>query len=93
MPDGNKIRHELKKDELFRIDAPYEPIKAVLTPSNKMDIGAGKGEPIETTVYGGVVGLILDGRNRPITIPTDSENRLVALKSWSEAVNEYPKQD
>ena len=93
MPDGNKIRHELKKDELFRIDAPYEPIKAVLTPSNKMDIGAGKGEPIETTVYGGVVGLILDGRNRPITIPTDSENRLVALKNWSEAVNEYPKQD
>ena len=93
MPDGNKICHELKKDELFRIDAPYEPIKAVLTPSNKMDIGAGKGEPIETTVYGGVVGLILDGRNRPITIPTDSENRLVALKSWSEAVNEYPKQD
>ena len=93
MPDGNKIRHELKKDELFRIDAPYEPIKAVLTPLKKMDIGAGKGEPIETTVYGGVVGLILDGRNRPITIPTDSENRLVALKSWSEAVNEYPKQD
>ena len=58
-----------------------------------MDIGSGKGEPIETTVYGGVVGLILDGRSRPITIPTASEDRLAALKSWSEAVNEYPNQN
>ena len=56
-----------------------------------MDIGSGKGEAIETTIYGGVVGLILDGRSRPILIPTVSVDRLAALKSWSEAVNEYPK--
>ena len=58
-----------------------------------MDIGSGKGEPIETTVYGGVVGLILDGRSRPISIPTASDDRLAALKSWSEAVNEYPNKN
>ncbi|MBT3945895.1 MAG: methylaspartate mutase [Candidatus Marinimicrobia bacterium] len=90
MPDGSTIHHNLKKNELYRIEAPYEPIQAKLTPDKKMNIGAGKGEPIETTVYGGVVGLILDGRDRPITIPNDSESRLAALKSWSEAVNEYP---
>ena len=90
LPNGEKVNHELKKDELFRIDAPFEPISAVLKPDKKMDIGSGKGETIETTVYGGVVGLILDGRSRPISIPTASEDRLVALKSWSEAVNEYP---
>ena len=90
MLDGSTVKHELKKDELFRIEAPYEPIQAKLIPDKKMDVGAGKGEPIETTVYGGVVGLILDGRDRPITIPNDSKSRLAALKSWSEAVNEYP---
>ena len=90
MPDGSTIHHNLKKNELYRIEAPYEPIQAKLTPDKKMNIGAGKGEPIDTTVYGGVVGLILDGRDRPITIPNDSESRLAALKSWSEAVNEYP---
>jgi len=90
MTDGNKIRHELKKDELYRIEAPYEPIQAKLTPDKKMDIGAGKGEPIETTVYGGVVGLILDGRDRPIAIPIESDDRLSALKAWSDAINEYP---
>ena len=90
MPDGSTIHHDLKKDELFCIEVPYEPIKAKLTPGKKMDIGAGKGETIETTIYGGVVGIILDGRDRPITIPTDSEERLGALKNWSDAVNEYP---
>jgi hypothetical protein len=90
-PDGKKIHHELKKDELFRVEAPYEPISAVLKPDKKMDIGSGKGESIETTVYGGVVGLILDGRSRPISIPTVSVDRLAALKNWSEAVNEYPQ--
>ena len=90
MPDGSTIHHNLKKNELYRIEAPYEPIQAKITPDKKMNIGAGKGEPIDTTVYGGVVGLILDGRDRPITIPNDSESRLAALKSWSEAVNEYP---
>jgi len=89
-PDGKKVNHELKKDELFRFEAPFEPISAVLKPEKKMDIGSGIGEPIETTVYGGVVGLILDGRSRPISIPTSSEERLAALNSWSEAVNEYP---
>ena len=89
--DGKKVHHELTKDELFRFEAPYEPISAVLKPDKNMDIGSGKGEPIETTVHGGVVGLILDGRSRPISIPTNSEDRLAALKNWSEAVNEYPK--
>jgi hypothetical protein len=93
LSDGKKIHHELKKDELFRFEVPYEPISAILTPDKKMDIGSGKGEPIETTVYGGVVGLILDGRSRPISIPTASEDRLAALKSWSEAVNEYPNKN
>ena len=90
MSDGSTEKHELRKDELVRIKAPYEPIQAKLIPDKKMDIGAGKGEPIETTVYGGVVGLVLDGRDRPISIPVDSNDRLAALKSWSEAVNEYP---
>ncbi|MCS5640701.1 MAG: glutamate mutase L, partial [Candidatus Marinimicrobia bacterium] len=91
--DGKKVHHELKKDELFRFEAPYEPVSAVLKPDKKMDIGSGKGEPIETTVHGGVVGLILDGRSRPISIPTSSDDRLAALKNWSEAVNEYPNQN
>ena len=58
-----------------------------------MDIGSGFGEPIKTTIYGGLVGIILDGRDRPISIPSDPRERLSYLSSWSEALNEYPRKD
>ena len=55
-----------------------------------MDVGAGKNEQIETTIYGGVVGIIFDGRGRPLEISKDSKQRINDLKRWSDAVNEYP---
>jgi len=91
MSDGSSIEQELTKNEIARVEAPYEPIKAVLTPSKKMDLGAGAGQQIRTKIYGGTVGLIFDGRDRPITIPSDQERRLESLRSWSRALNEYPE--
>jgi hypothetical protein len=91
MSDGSSIEQELTKNEIVRVEAPYEPIKAVLTPSKKMDLGAGAGQQIRTKIYGGTVGLIFDGRDRPITIPSDQERRLESLRSWSRALNEYPE--
>tara|TARA_B100001996_G_scaffold314693_1_gene257377 strand:+ start:162 stop:1973 length:1812 start_codon:yes stop_codon:yes gene_type:complete len=91
MPDGSMVEYDLEKDEIYRIEAPYEPIKAILTPNKKMNIGSGMGEPINTIIYGGVVGIILDGRTRPISIPKDSNSRLKHLNNWSKAVNEYPE--
>ncbi len=37
-----------------------------------IDIGAGKGEPLERKVVVGECGIILDGRNRPIEVSSDS---------------------
>ena len=88
--NGDIIEKDLKKNELYRIEAKYEKIKAELIPHKKMNVGSGIGEPIKTTIYGGLVGIILDGRDRPISIPNDSKDRLSYLKDWSEALNEYP---
>ena len=90
---GKKVEKEIKRNELYRIKADYEEITAELTPHKKMDIGSGFGEPIKTTIYGGLVGIILDGRDRPISIPSDPQERLSYLSSWSEALNEYPRKD
>jgi uncharacterized protein (TIGR01319 family) len=90
-PSGEKVEKELRKNELYRIKADYEEIIAELIPHKKMDIGSGIGEPIKTTIYGGIVGIILDGRERPISIPNNSQERLSNLKSWSDALNEYPQ--
>ncbi len=90
MPSGSIESHTLRAGELVMITAPYTPIQAKLTPSKGMDIGAGKNESIMSTIFGGVVGIILDGRGRPLHIPTDSQQRIAALSKWSKAVNEYP---
>ena len=70
---------EIKKNELIRIEAKFEPLEAELTPHKNMDIGAGRGETIKTKIFGGVVGLIFDGRERPITLPSNKEKRLSLL--------------
>jgi len=90
MPGGQKVRQEVKLGEMIVVEAPYEPIKTTLTPHKSMDIGAGKGELIHTTTHGGVVGIILDGRGRPITLSDDPQERISNLQNWSKAVNEYP---
>ena len=91
MPDGTILEQELIKDKIVRIEVPYEPVKAILRPGKNMDIGAGPGQEIATDIYGGTVGLIFDGRDRPISIPSDPVKRLEALRSWSSALNEYPE--
>ena len=90
LSNGEVIEKDLMKNQLFRIKLDYEPIKAELLPHKKMNIGAGIGEPISTTIFGGLVGIILDGRDRPITIPNKTEERLKNLEEWSDALDEYP---
>ena len=91
MPDGSKQVIELINGDLKQIDAPHEPIKAHLIPHKNMDIGAGKGEEVHITIYGGVVGLIFDGRGRPLNLPDNDTERIEKLQLWSKSINEYPK--
>ncbi len=90
-PDKSTQTVELHDGELIKIDAPYEPIQVTLTPAKKMDVGSGMGESIETEIFGGVTGLIFDGRGRPLDVPIEKEKRLSLLEKWSKAVDEYPK--
>jgi uncharacterized protein (TIGR01319 family) len=60
-------------------------------PAKSVDVGAGKGMPVTRKVRGGVVGLLLDGRGRPLQLPTDPQSRVRALTKWHQAVDLYPK--
>ena len=66
-------------------------INITISPMKNMDIGAGRGQELKTVIYGGTVGVIFDGRDRPITIPKETNERLEALNKWSNAINEYPE--
>ena len=90
LSEGKPEHYIVKAGELLRIEVPFEPVKAILTPGKGLDIGAGKGETIETTIYGGVVGLLLDGRGRPFILPGSRTERIASLQKWSTSTNEYP---
>jgi hypothetical protein len=88
--NGETQTHEIKFGDIVRIDVPYEKVNAKLTPGKGMDIGSGKNETIQTIIYGGVVGIILDGRGRPMNISDNSQQRIADLSKWSAAMQEYP---
>ena len=90
LSEGKPEHYTVKAGELLRIEVPFEPVKAILTPGKGLDIGAGKGETIETTIYGGVVGLLFDGRGRPFILPGSRTERIASLQKWSTSTNEYP---
>jgi uncharacterized protein (TIGR01319 family) len=68
-----------------------ERAKIELRPAKGIDVGEGKGNASTRPVKGGVVGLLLDGRGRPLQLPTDPQARVTALTRWYNAVDLYPK--
>jgi hypothetical protein len=68
-----------------------EQAKIELRPAKGIDMGEGKGNASTRPVKGGVVGLLLDGRGRPLQLPTEQQARVAALSRWYKAVELYPK--
>ena len=88
--NNDKKEINLNHGELIRIEVGYEEVKVILSPAKGVDVGSGSGEPINTKIFGGQVGIIIDGRGRPLQINSESSKRISDLKNWSEAINEYP---
>jgi len=62
-----------------------------LRPAKQVDAGAGKGMAVTKEARGGVVGLMLDARGRPLQLPVDEKARVAALTKWYKAVSLYPE--
>jgi uncharacterized protein (TIGR01319 family) len=92
LPDGTAYQGELACGELMVIPlAQGETARASLIPARGMDIGAGKGVPMEREILGGAVGVVLDGRGRdPFEWSREVGRNRQRLKAWSGAINEYP---
>jgi len=63
-----------------------------LHPTKGFDVGEGRGKPVETTVRGGIVGIIIDCRGRPFQLPEDKNKRIDLLNKWFNAMNMYPRE-
>jgi len=92
MPDGDTLRESLKGGEVKKIILPERQVaQATIQPGRALDIGAGPGQELVTSIEGGVVGIVLDTRGRPLVLPEDSETRKAALRKWISALDMYPK--
>ncbi|HEX9915691.1 MAG TPA: glutamate mutase L [Candidatus Bathyarchaeia archaeon] len=89
MPDGDPRNIDVRSGEIVKIRLPEkEKVKAVITPHKSFDVGEGRGKKLETTVEGGVEGIILDARGRPLSIQGAEAHK--TLIKWFRALDLYP---
>ena len=88
LSDGRQTG-ELQVGQLHRLPlADGEEVEVSLQPARRWDVGAGPGQALNTRVRGGIVGLVLDGRGRPIQMASDQDRRR-QISDWQQALNLY----
>ena len=93
LPDGGTVEEELNFGELKLIELPErQEAKAVITPAKNFDMGEGPGHAVKRTIMGGVAGVLLDARGRPIYLPEEDDARNELLIKWFKALDLYPEE-
>jgi hypothetical protein len=91
MPNGTMVNEEISSGDIKRIDLPEGAnLIAKISPSRGLDVGEGPGQEIEKEIMGGIGGLILDGRGRPIELPSDKVPRMKLIRKWISDLRMYP---
>lgn len=105
-PTGTKTAVKIKvkiPDAEITEDIPFGAIKRIplketetasveIKPYHNLDVGAGRGRVYTTSVQGGVVGIIVDARGRPLVLPEDTSERSKNLIAWFRALDAYPQE-
>ncbi|MEO0097644.1 MAG: glutamate mutase L [candidate division WOR-3 bacterium] len=90
--DGEIIEKDCYYSEIYLIPLEEgEKAKVEIIPEKGFDVGAGRSKKLEAEIEGGVVGVIIDCRGRPLNLPKEESKRIELLNKWASAVNLYPK--
>ena len=68
-----------------------ETAQVQLDPARGFDVGAGPGKPLTRAIHGGTAGVILDGRGRPLTLPSDRATCRETVRRWNKTLEMYPE--
>jgi uncharacterized protein (TIGR01319 family) len=79
--DGSEVPMRMGTIQVFP-QAEDEWREVEIVPGRGVNLGEGKNRPVKTRVRGGVAGLILDGRGRPLALPADPQRRATRLREW-----------
>jgi hypothetical protein len=92
MADGSVRMESLKLGDLVRVPLGVGEVADVdINPNKEFDLGAGPGHPVKARVEGGVVGILLDARGRPLRTQKDRKEMTKLLLKWFMSVDMYPK--
>ena len=86
--DNTNITGQLNHSELLLHELPYESFEIEIEPRRGIDMGAGPGVSIKKEIYGGQVGIFMDGRSRPIKF-NDRDENMKQIKQWSLSTKEF----
>ncbi|MBM3493581.1 MAG: methylaspartate mutase [Armatimonadetes bacterium] len=70
----------------YAADGSPARAEAQIQPARGFDVGSGRGRARTVEVTGGEVGLIIDARGRPLSLPSDDTARVSRLREWLTAM-------
>jgi len=81
--EGDPVEVRVLSGQLQRVPLPAGArARLTVRPARGLDLGEGRGKPLEREVTGGVVGVIFDGRGRPLQLPENEAIRHRLLLEW-----------
>jgi len=89
--DGTQLRETVDYGIVKRVPLnPGEIVRITVTPDRAHNAGAGFGATARMA-GGGRLGVILDGRGRPVIMPQNAARRRAKLAEWLRVFEAYPE--
>lgn len=84
---------QYEKGGSLKVEVPYGSLEVLplppgeeavleLRPRGRIDVGLGPGRSGKRRVRGGLVGLMVDARGRPLQLPADPYTRIAQVQQW-----------
>ena len=81
--NGSEARAQVKYGSLEILSLPIgQSGKLTLQPEHGAEVGFGPGRSGSIPVSGGALGVVFDGRGRPLELPADAVRRRELIKQW-----------
>jgi hypothetical protein len=81
--NGTEAHADVKYGTLEVLPLPIgQSARLVVQPQHGVDVGFGAGKAATLTVSGGEMGVVIDGRGRPLALPADGGLRREMIKKW-----------
>ncbi|MCB9101488.1 MAG: glutamate mutase L [Anaerolineales bacterium] len=95
-----KVKVVYDSEETYETEVAYNTLEIIslppgqkaqleIRPTRQFNIGGQSGRAAKTEVEGGLLGIIVDARGRPLRFPADEEQRQEQLQHWLETLQLY----